>query len=271
MRGEKKGMRGQPRITIITPSFNQAAFIERTIGSVLSQGYPDLEYIVVDGGSTDGTTEILKRCEKGLRWVSEKDRGQTDAINKGIRMATGDIIAYLNSDDVYEKDTLKKVAEYFTAHPEARWATGRCRIIDANDREARGLITAYKNFLLSRYSYNILLVTNFISQPATFLKKEVFEEFGLFDEKEHRVMDYEFWLRVGKKYPPGIIKDCLASFRVHYESKTTSAFRKTFREELDVARKYSDSRLINALHYLSYIGICTVYTAINKPPRTRRG
>jgi len=266
-------MRRPPRISIITPSYNQAEFIERTIESVLSQGYPDLDYIVVDGGSTDSTVEILKRYEGSLRWVSEKDRGQSDAINKGISMATGDVIAYLNSDDVYEPGALKKVADYFTSHPEKMWLTGKCRIIDVNDREMRGAITGYKNFFLARYSYNILLVTNFISQPATFIRKELFDEYGLFDVDHHRVMDYDFWLRVGRKHAPGFIDDYLAGFRVYLQSKTSSSFKDTFVQELEVCRKYSHSRLMIALHYLNYAGICVAYTVLDRLARLkeRRG
>lgn len=264
-------MKRFPRITIITPSFNQGAFIEETIKSVLGQGYPDLEYLVMDGGSTDNTVEILKKYEGRLKWVSEKDRGQSDAINKGIRAATGEIIAYLNSDDLYEKGALEKAAKYLAAHPESMWVTGRCRIIDTNGCEVRKTITAYKNFLLSRYSYNILLVTNFISQPATFMRKRAFSKFGLFDENQHRVMDYDFWLRLGHDHPPGVLSDYLASFRVHPGSKTSSSFRHTFKEELEVARKHTDSSLINGLHYMSYVGICTAYTAMDKISRRRPG
>jgi len=256
-------MRQPPRISIITPSYNQAEFIERTIESVLSQGYPDLDYIVVDGGSTDGTVEILKRYEGRLRWLSEKDKGQSDAINKGIRMAIGDIIAYLNSDDVYEPGALKKVADYFTAHPGVMWATGKCRIIDVNDREMRGAITGYKNFFLARYSYNILLVTNFISQPATFIRAELFDRYGLFDIDHHRVMDYDFWLRVGRENAPGFIDDYLAGFRVYLQSKTSSSFKDTFVQELEVCRKYSHSRLMTGLHYLNYAGIYVAYTVLD--------
>ncbi|MFQ5736866.1 MAG: glycosyltransferase family 2 protein [Thermodesulfobacteriota bacterium] len=259
-----------PRISIITPSFNQAGFIERTIESVLGQGYPDLEYIVVDGGSTDGTVEILKGYGGRLRWVSEKDKGQSDAINKGIRMSTGEIVAYLNSDDVYMPGALHKVADYFGAHPGVMWATGKCRIIDLRDREMRGWITAYKNFFLARYSYNILLITNFISQPATFLRRGLFDEFGLFDIHHHKVMDYDLWLRVGGRYRPGFIDDYLAGFRVYPQSKTSSSFEDTFRQELEVSRKYSHSRIINALHYLNYAGICAAYTVLDRLARKKR-
>ncbi|MBI5562037.1 MAG: glycosyltransferase [Deltaproteobacteria bacterium] len=257
------------RITVITPSYNQGRFIERTIKSVIGQGYPNLEYIVVDNGSTDETVSILKRYGGLLKWTSEKDAGQSDAINKGVRQATGEIVAYLNSDDVYEPGALARVADWFAANPAAKWLTGRCRIIGEDDREERGFITAYKNFLLDHYSYSILLMTNCISQPATFMRKEVFAEFGLFDVNQHRVMDYEFWLRVGARHDPGILKEYLASFRVYRASKTSSAFRKTFREELCAARRHSHSRVLNGAHYLNYIGICAAYSALSMISRRR--
>lgn len=263
-------MKKLPRITIITPSFNQGHFIKDTIESVLAQGYPDLEYIVMDGGSTDNTVEILKGYGKRLHWVSEKDKGQSDAINKGIRKATGEIIAYLNSDDLYEKGCLEKVARYFAGHPESLWLTGRCRIIDTEGAETRKAITAYKNFLLSRYSYSALLVTNFISQPATFIRRQAFTKYGLFDEAQHRVMDYDFWLRLGEEHDPGVLSDYLASFRVHPGSKTSSSFRLTFREELEAARKHTDSKLLNGLHYMSYLGICAAYTVLDVAAKKKR-
>lgn len=263
-------MQKPPKISIITPSFNQGKFIERTILSILNQNYPNLEYIVVDGGSKDETITILKKYEKRLRWISEKDKGQSDAINKGIRMSSGDIVAYLNSDDLYEKGALKKVSDYFTAQPSAMWVTGRCRIIDEHDREKRGFISDYKNFLLSRYNYNILLVTNFIAQPATFLNRKAIDEFGYFDINHHRVMDYDYWLRIGRKYRPGIINEDLAAFRVYSESKTSSAFKTTFQQELAVCRQYSGSHLINGLHYLNYLGICTAYTVLDNISKLKR-
>lgn len=259
-----------PKISIITPTLNQGAFVERTLKSVLDQNYPNLEYIVMDGGSRDGTIDILKKYESRLKWVSEKDEGQSDAINKGISRSTGDIVAYLNSDDLYEPGALIRVGEYFASHPEAMWLTGKCRVIDEHDREIRVAITAYKNFLLSRYSYGMLLVTNPISQPATFWRRAVVEELGLFDAQEHLVMDYEYWLRIGKKYPPAILDNYLASFRVYAASKTSSSFLTTFRREMEIAQRYSDSTALNALHYLSYLGISSMYLMINSLGGRRR-
>ena len=252
-----------PRITIVTPSYNQGPFIERTIRSVLDQGYPNLEYIVMDGGSTDGTIDILKKYEGQLTWTSEKDKGQANAINKGIARSTGDIIAYLNSDDVYEAGALSRVAEHFSTRPGAMWLTGKCRIIDEQDREIRRPITAYKNFLLRHYSYSLLLVTNPVSQPATFWRRDAVKEFGLFDENEHLVMDYDYWLRIGKKYPLAVLNEYLAAFRVYAASKTSRSFLTTFKREMELARRYSDSRLLNGLHWLSYFGIAAAYLCLN--------
>jgi glycosyltransferase involved in cell wall biosynthesis len=262
-------MQQLPRISIITPSYNQGPFIERTIRSVLDQDYPDLEYFVVDGGSSDSTVDILKRYETRLSWVSEKDRGQTDAINKGIRKATGDVIAYLNSDDVYAPGALLRIGEFFRDHPDAMWATGRCRIIDEQDQEVRGAITAYKNFLLRHFRYSVLLVTNPVSQPATFWRRRLMDDVGLFNENEHLVMDYDYWLRIGRKYPLAVIEEYLAGFRVYPTSKTSSSFLTTFRQEHELAKQYSSSIVLRVLHYLSYLGISAAYLVLNSFARLR--
>ena len=147
------------------------------------------------------------------------------------------------------------------ASPEAMWLTGRCRIIDINGKKMRGLIASYKNFLLARYSYNKLLVTNFISQPATFLRRALVDECGLFDKSHHLVMDYEYWLRAGEKYDPAIITQDLSAFRVHGSSKTSKGFVESFKKQREVARGHSTFSL-DLLHYLSNLGICTVYTLL---------
>src|SRR5258706_6083465 len=136
-----------PRISIVTPSFNQAAYVDATIRSVLDQRYPNLEYIVVDGGSTDGSVDIIRRYEDRLTyWVSEPDRGQADAINKGLARATGEIRAYLNSDDLYLPGALLRVAAEYRAHPDADIICGVCRVIDEHGRmvgQRQGTITSF--------------------------------------------------------------------------------------------------------------------------------
>jgi len=251
-----------PKISVITPSYNQGKFIEKTIRSVLNQDYPHLEYIVIDGGSRDGTIEILKKYGDRLRWISGRDEGQSDAINKGARMATGDIVAYLNTDDTYEAGALTQVADIFAGDPSVMWLTGRCRIVNEDDLEVRRIITTYKNFLLDHYSYRLLLITNLISQPSTFWRRQLVEELGLFDKSEHLAMDYEYWLRIGKRYSPKIVKKCLSSFRIHPSSKSSGSFLKMPRHELLIAKKYSESNFLNIMHLLNYYGVCSLYSLL---------
>ncbi len=248
------------KISIITPSYNQAHFIERTIESILGQKYPDLEYIVMDGKSSDGTVDILKKYSDHIIWKSEKDSGQSEAINKGLRMATGDIVAFLNSDDTYEPGALQKVADFFKNNPDIKWAYGKCRIVDENDVEIRKPITWYKNLLLRKYSYKKLLSENFISQPATFWRREIHKDIGYIDEKEHYTMDYEFWLRLGKKYPAGVINDYLADFRMYDTSKSGSLSNPQFKDELRIAKSYSNGyKLPIFLHEINYFKIVWAY------------
>ena len=252
------------KISIITPSYNQAQFIERTILSVLNQEYKNVEYIVMDGGSTDGTLEILQKYSDRIKWSSEKDGGQSDAINKGLAMATGDIVAYLNSDDTYEPDTFAKMVDFFEHNPDKNWVYGKCKIINENDHEIRKPITAYKNLLLRKFSYAKLLSENFISQPATFWKRELHSQFGFFDESEHFCMDYEFWLRIGINNPAGVIDSYLANFRYHTTSKSGSVNKKQFRDELRIAKKYSQGKTIPImLHEFNYWKIVLVYRILN--------
>lgn len=252
------------KVSIITPSFNQGSFIKQTIDSILNQNYPNLEYIVMDGESRDGTVDILKSYGNRIIWKSEKDKGQSDAINKGIAMATGEILAYLNSDDLYTSNCLFKVNEFFLNNPGVRWAYGKCRIIDEHNREVRKLITAYKNFWMRRYSYNKLLSINFINQPATFWRREIMEEFGLFNKNEHLVMDYEYWLRIGQKYPAGFIRHYLAEFRMYSQSKGFQLFKKQFHDELRVAKNYSPHPWPIFFHYLNYLSVIAGYKILQK-------
>lgn len=251
------------KLSVVTPSFNSGRFIERTIRSVLDQGYPDLEFLIIDGGSTDDTLEILRRYDDQVWWLSERDSGQSDAINKGLRRTTGDVVAFLNADDTYEPGALERVAEFFTQHPDIKWAYGKCRIIDEADDEIRRPITLYKNLLLKRYSYTKLLTENFISQPATFWRREIHDEIGYINETEHYAMDYEFWLRLGQRHPAGVIPHYLAAFRMHDTSKSGSLANPQFEDELRIARAFSDgARWPIALHRFNYHKIVWTYRAM---------
>lgn len=248
-----------PKISLITPTFNQAQFIKHTIQSVLTQQYSDLEYIVMDGGSTDGTIEILNNYNNVLKWFSEKDKGQSHALNKALKMVSGDIIGYVNSDDYLLPGSLNKVADFFVKNENAYWVTGKCRIIDENEREVRKIVTIYKNMFL-KYSRNLNtnLIVQFISQPGTFWRRSVLEKTGYFDEKLYYDMDYDYWLRMWQKYKLYFIDSYLASYRIHKDSKAMMSPFKQFQIEYELAGKYTSNKLILMLHkihqHLSLIG-----------------
>jgi glycosyltransferase involved in cell wall biosynthesis len=242
------------KISIITPSFNQDKYIERTILSVLTQkGNFGLEYIIVDGGSTDNTLNIIQKYKDSLRWVSEKDQGQSDAINKGFNMASGELFAWLNSDDTYEPDALAEVAEGYKKF-KFKWCFSDCRIIDENDQEIRKLITRYKIMESKQYSYRRLLSKDFISQPAVFFTREVYREIGPLDLNCEYSMDYDYWLRIGKKYNPHYINKFLADFRWHADSKNSRNFKEAAYETYLTAKRHSTTKDKYPIfrHYLHY-------------------
>jgi len=252
------------KISIVTPSLNQGPYIERTILSVLGQkGDFDLEFIVMDGGSADGTLDIVRKYESELTLVTGKDQGQSDAINKGFAMSSGDILAWLNSDDTYEPGALSLVAESYK-NTSFRWCFGNCRNIDSNDNEIRTFITRYKIFESKRYSYKRLLSKDFISQPATFFTREAFNETGSIDIDLDFAMDYDYWLRLGKKYPPLYINRFLSRFRWHDESKNGAQYKNAAREAYRVAKNHAPAGCCYPIfrHYLHYISLIVLYRFI---------
>jgi glycosyltransferase involved in cell wall biosynthesis len=254
-----------PLISIVTPSLNQGIFIEETILSVLSQDYPSIEYILVDGGSKDATLDILKKYSDRIIWISEKDEGQAQAINKGLKMATGEIITYLNADDILLPGSLNMVARVFERNPDVKWVTGRSRIIDDTSKEIRGLITFYKNFLLKLGSINLFFIINFISQPATFWRRSLLPSLGLMDEALHYTMDYDYWMRLWQRYQPGIVHATLAGFRIHRNSKTNSSAHSNtwIKEERLVIQRHAPARIWLLLHDVHRLATTTIYSLLN--------
>ncbi len=215
-----------PRISVVTPSFNQARYLERTILSVLNQGYPNLEYMIIDGGSTDGSVEIIRKYERRLAfWVSERDRGQSHAINKGFARSTGEILAWLNSDDTYPPETLSYVGSWFQRHKKTDLLYGETIIVDEEDVPLRIL----KDVRYCRGALNYWAVN--IVQPNAFWRREAMMRVGELNIDYHYVMDIDLWLNLQKtgsrfKYA----RRPLASFRVHPESKSTGQKSKAEKE-----------------------------------------
>jgi glycosyltransferase involved in cell wall biosynthesis len=251
------------KISIITPSYNQLFFLRETIDSIRNQEVKaEIEHIVIDGGSTDGTVEYLQSLGKQVKWISEHDRGQADAVNKGIRMAGGEIFGWLNSDDLYLPGALQAVADHFREHPECRWLYGRCRIIDKDGKEQWKWITRYKNARLKKFTLVKLLRENFISQPAVFFRRDLVEEAGYLNLDLHYTMDYDLWLRFGRIAPACVIEKELSCFRRHGSSKSEIGFRLQFLEQYAVAKKYNPSLINRIIHRFNIFKIITSYRII---------
>jgi glycosyltransferase involved in cell wall biosynthesis len=222
-----------PRISIVTPSYNQAEFLERTIRSVLDQGYPDLEYLVIDGGSTDGSVDIIRKYEDQIDyWVSEPDRGQTHALNKGFKRATGDVCAWLNSDDMYCPGILMTMGRAFAEDPSLDVVFGNMLDVDQQDRVTRDNRSV-------PFSWRALILCGaVIHQSATFWKRELFEKHGWLDEELTCSMDYELFCRITRNAKTKFIRRPVAYFRRYPEQKTSALSQQGAREHAAVAERY---------------------------------
>ena len=205
-----------PKITVITPSYNQGIFLERTIKSILNQNYPNLEYLIFDGGSQDNSLDIIKKYKKHITlWESKKDRGQSHAVNKGLRYSKGEIIGWLNSDDTYLPRTFEKVVRAFKIHPEVDAIYGNYVYVDPFDYPI-----LYRR-LFRKFSYTTLLFHDYIGQPALFFKRNLIAKIGYLDESLQFAMDWDFFLRMKRTAKMLYVNEYLATFRIHPESKSS--------------------------------------------------
>ena len=234
-------------VSVVTPSYNQAQFLEETILSVLNQSYPRVEYHVMDGGSTDGSVGILKKySDRMASWVSEKDKGQADAINRGWRKSSGDILAYLNADDQYKPGAIAAAAGYFEKHPEAGIVYGSCGSFFTGQPEER-------TYSPPEFSLKRLLFENFIPQPTVFIRRQVLDKIGVLDLSLRYCLDYDLWLRAAAhgivfgrvEGPP------MARFRLWTGSKTSSDPEGWAKERLQVLEQlFSDNSVFEKLQPL---------------------
>lgn len=211
-----------PRISIVTPSYNQGQFIEETIRSVLLQGYPNMEYIVIDGGSTDGSISIIKKYELFLAyWISEPDRGQSHAINKGFKKSSGKFTAFLNSDDVYLPESIGLIVKLFCTNPQYDFICAQTQFIDTNSQETEG----FSELFNVEINYHTMTEGCHIAQPSTFFRSVAFQKIGFFNETLQYCFDYDFWLKAflaGMTFASN--QQVLSLFRLHDYSKTVSAY-----------------------------------------------
>jgi glycosyltransferase involved in cell wall biosynthesis len=232
-------------VSIVTPSFNQAPYLKAAIDSVLSQDYPRIEYAVVDGGSTDGSLEIIRGYADRLAWwVSEPDAGQTAAINKGFRRARGQILAWLNSDDAYAPGAVREAVEYLTTHPEVGMVYGDADYIDASGERLGRFPSASTNYAKLRRGFV------HIPQQAAFFRARLWTMVGPLDESFHFAMDYDLWVRIAALSPIAYQPRTWAEFRLHAVGKTTAEDDRCWPEMIKVHRRLGGGPL--AQIYLRY-------------------
>jgi len=219
-----------PLVSIVTPSLNQAQFLRDTIESILSQDYPRLEYLVIDGGSTDGSSDILRSYTGRLTWTSAPDLGQADAVNSGFRLAKGEILGWVNSDDTYCPGAVKAAVEHLVANPDTAAVYGSAYYTDEKNR----VIGSYPT---EDFNMDRLAEACFICQPSVFIRRTALESIGMLDPTLHYCMDYDLWIRLGRRFRIDRIQQVLANSRRYPESKSSSRRDQLFQEIYAVAER----------------------------------
>lgn len=227
-----------PTVSIITPSFNQGRFIAQAIDSVLAQDYPYIEYLVVDGGSSDETLDVLRGYGSRVRWMSEADRGQADAINKGFRYTHGAVLAWLNADDVYAPGAVRRAVAELVQHPDLALVYGDAEYVDENGHSTGGA-RHVRAFDLHQLIHEL----DFIVQPATFFRRAAFDAVGGLDNGLRYCLDYDLWIKLAQQYPVRYLPDMLAQVRVYPTTKTASGGLSRVLEIERMIRRYGRRHL----------------------------
>jgi len=238
-------MQQLPLVSVVTPSYNQGRFIRATIESVLSQDYPHVEYIVMDGGSTDETASVVKDYASRLTFISEKDRGQSHAINKGFQMARGSILSWLNSDDLYLPGSIQTAVSGFSRNPAAGALYGEGYLIDGSGN-ITGRFPWTEPFNLWKLAY----LSDYILQQTVYFRRDVLEEVGPLDENLHYTMDWDILIRIGMKYGLAYIPEYMGCLREHPEAKSSAGGKQRTREIREMLRRHTGLR--NSPGYVVY-------------------
>jgi glycosyltransferase involved in cell wall biosynthesis len=245
-----------PKISIVIPSYNKASFIGKTLESIFVQKYKNPEVIIQDGGSTDGTVEIIKNFAKRypIIWESKRDKGQLDAINVGLKKATGEILTFINADDCYVLGAFAAISDAYVKNSNALWFAGRGIVINESGHEIAQIVTWYKNLLLSLNSRFHLLVTNYLMQPSVFFTRLAYKKYGPFTGTLDFITEYDFWLKLGKISMPVVLNKNISKFRIEPNTKTKRMSNKLLLQDWEIVNKYTKSPIVLMLHKLNNLG-----------------
>lgn len=251
-----------PKLSIIIPNYNGGAYLEETLSSIFVQDYENYEVIVQDGGSTDNSVRIVKKYSskypRKILWESVKDKGQLDALKKGIKKAKGDVICFINSDDIFLPNAFSEVGNAF-GDKNILWAAGQGIVINEKGDEISKWASIYKKALLKANRLKLLHTVNYLMQPSVFISKEAYRKYGPFTGKDRYVMEYDLWLKLGRVSMPFLIEQPLSAFRLRKGSFSTSKTKEILKEDTSIVKKYTNNSIIIAFHklhnYIRYLQV----------------
>lgn len=247
-----------PKFSIVIPSYNKARYISKTLASIFRQNYENLEVVIQDGGSTDATVNIIKEFANKypniIKWESKVDKGQLEAVNKGLSKSTGEILTFINADDCYEDNVLNLVSNKALDNPNALWFAGQGVVVNEKNQQIAVLSTWYKNLLLNLNSNFLLLTVNYLMQPSVFFTRSAYNKYGPFTGTNDFIMEYDFWLKIAKHQMPTIIPTVLTRFFMGTGTKTKEMFTDILEEDRKIALAHTKNPVTILLHDMNNLG-----------------